>query len=79
MEPKSASVNQNPNPLSAYLLTVARNLRSSPQRVVARWLERRGWCVFYLEDQARTCNGQGVCWLSLYEQGRKQTKTRELI
>jgi hypothetical protein len=34
-------------------------------RLMARYLQRRGWVVFYLEPQARKCGD--VCWLRLYE------------
>ena len=47
-----------------------RNLLHIHHRVMARFLIKRGWIVFYLEEEARTCNG--VCWLRLYlaEQGK---------
>ncbi len=60
------------HPLAARLLVAARNSRSFHHRIMARFLERRGWVCFYLEEQARTCRDQGTCWLGLYEEGRKR-------
>ena len=39
---------------------------------MARYLEKRGWVVFYLDEQARQCgnNGDG-CWLKLYQSTKK--------
>lgn len=59
------------HPLSTYLFVKMQNLRSFHHRILARYLERRGWCVFYLEERARHCPSQGTCWLELYESGRK--------
>ena len=41
------------------------NTLSWPQRIMANYLRRKGWVVFYLESKARTCNN--VCWLKLYQ------------
>lgn len=35
------------------------------ERILAKFLRKRGWVVFYLEKQHRTCDG--MCWLKLYE------------
>jgi hypothetical protein len=35
-------------------------------RWMARFLKKRGWVVFYLEEQYRQCDDQ-CCWLKLYE------------
>lgn len=55
-----------------------RNLLTFHQRLMARFLERRGWCVFYLEPQARKCvipgKAIGNCWLHLYEAERQKNK-----
>ncbi len=77
MSNNSASVNQiepvaQRRPLAEYLFVKMQNLRHVHHRLAARWLERNGWVVFYLEEHARTCNGQGVCWLSLYQSTRKK-------
>ena len=31
-----------------------------------RYLKKRGWVVFYLEEEARTCRDD-FCWLRLYQ------------
>lgn len=55
------------------------------ERLLARWLKRRGWVVFWLDEPARYCRvSDGVvsakqepvaahqgCWLALYEAERK--------
>jgi len=64
--------NAGKQPLAAWLFLHARNIRHFHERIMARFLERRGWCVFYLEERARNCPDQGSYWLSLYEQGRKR-------
>jgi len=43
------------------------NLPTIHQRWMMKYLRKRGWVVFYLDDAARTCNN-GVCWLNLYKQ-----------
>jgi hypothetical protein len=48
-----------------------RNLSNVPNLLMANWLRRRGWVVFYLDEQARTCN-KGTCWLELYKAGMKK-------
>ena len=55
------------------LKTWFRNSLTFHHRIMMRYLQKRGWVVFYLEEQARTCNG-GVCWLSLY-QSQEGTKS----
>ena len=42
------------------------NLPNLPNRIMAGYLKRRGWVVFYLDKRSRTCN-DGTCWLRLYE------------
>lgn len=44
-----------------------RNARNAHHRWMARFLEKRGWVVFYLEDEFRTCSND-LCWLKLYQQ-----------
>lgn len=48
------------------------NASSAHHRVLARYLRRRGWVVFYLEDRARSC--EAGCWLKLYEDGERRTR-----
>ncbi len=50
------------------------NISSIHHRWMMRYLEKRGWVVFYLEPKYRFCvdaNGAkgcgSNCWLSLYE------------
>ena len=40
------------------------NLSSIHHRVMARFLRKRGWIVFYLDDQFRECHDD--CWLQVY-------------
>ncbi len=40
------------------------------QHLMMRFLRRRGWVVFYLDEQARVCNS-GTCWLRLYQEQEK--------
>lgn len=46
------------------------NLPTLHHRLMANFLRKRGWVVFYLNEQSRTC--KGVCWLELYQQGEKR-------
>ena len=48
------------------------NLPNLPNLLMAKYLKKRGWVAFYLEEQCRTCN-DGTCWLRLYEdsEGRR--------
>jgi len=59
------------HPLAGWLFSEMQNLRTWHHKLMARYLERHGWCVFYLEEPARTCN-ESWCWLRLYEQERKK-------
>jgi len=42
------------------------NLKTWHHRLMCNFLRRRGWVVFYLEEEARTCNGD-TCWMKLYQ------------
>lgn len=46
------------------------NIKSFHHRIMARFLRKRGWVVFYLEEEARAC--KNVCWLKLYQDSEKQ-------
>jgi len=48
-----------------------RNSRTFHHRIMMRYLQKRGWVVFYLEEAARECNVEngGTCWLKLYQSG----------
>jgi len=41
------------------------NLKTLHHRMMMRFLQKRGWVVFYLDKKARICNGN--CWLKMYE------------
>jgi len=41
-----------------------KNLKTFHYRIMMRYLRKRGWVVFYLEEQNRKCDG--MCWLDLY-------------
>lgn len=43
------------------------------ERLMMRYLRWRGWVVFWLDKEARHCNG-GTCWLDLYEEEEKRIK-----
>jgi hypothetical protein len=38
-------------------------------RMLTRYLRRRGWVVFWLDIQARSCPTES-CWLRLYEESQ---------
>jgi hypothetical protein len=56
------------------LMTTLYNARTFHHRVLARFLRTRGWVVFYLEPQARTCKTD--CWLKLYLESEKREEVR---
>jgi hypothetical protein len=41
-----------------------RNFKNLFHRSMANYLRKRGWVVFYLEEQARECHDD--CWLKIY-------------
>jgi len=45
---------------------IIENLKTFHHRIMQRYLEKRGWVVFYLEKQNREC--KDVCWLKLYKE-----------
>jgi hypothetical protein len=45
------------------------NAWSAHHRVLAGYLKRHGWVVFYLEEPQRDC--RALCWLRLYRDGEK--------
>lgn len=49
-----------------------RNLPSAHHRLMARYLRRRGWVAFYLEEQHREC--QVGCWLRIYQDGERRKR-----
>jgi hypothetical protein len=46
------------------------NLKGVHHRVMANFLRKRGWVVFYLDEPLRHCNGQ--CWLEAYKSVNKK-------
>ncbi len=57
-------------PFGEWLRVKLSNTRTFHHRILANFLKRRGWVVFYLED--REC--RSVCWLDLYEQGEAKKR-----
>ncbi len=44
------------------------NIKTIHHRWMMRYLQKRGWVVFYLDPQHRFCNEEtGICWLRLSE------------
>jgi len=52
------------------VLVWLRNAKSFQHRLMANYLRKRGWVVFYLEEQSRHCDSN-CCWLKLYQEGEK--------
>lgn len=48
------------------------NIKSFHHRLMMRYLKKRGWVVFYLEERDRHC-GDGMCWLDIYNQEEKRS------
>jgi len=46
-------------------MTWLRNLSKIHHKIMAEFLRKRGWVVFYLEEEARICS-KDMCWLKLY-------------
>ena len=42
-----------------------KKIRLFIEQTMMRYLRKRGWVVFYLEEEHRWCND--MCWLKLYE------------
>jgi len=36
------------------------------EQLMMRYLRKRGWVVFYLEEQFRKCPDNTGCWMNLY-------------
>jgi hypothetical protein len=51
------------------------NLMLLVDRSLARHLRKKGWVVFYLDEEFRVCR-EGHCWLKLYRNEEKR-KTGE--
>jgi len=44
--------------------------------MLVRYLRKRGWVVFWLDEIARKCRGE--CWLAIYEQERLRDEIKEI-
>ncbi|KKN51773.1 hypothetical protein LCGC14_0619500 [marine sediment metagenome] len=42
------------------------NLKTLHQRIMMRYLRKRGWVVFYLEEKHRKKCSNATCWMNLY-------------
>jgi hypothetical protein len=59
--------------LKRFWFWLTHNASSAPDRVLANILRRRGWVVFWLDEEHRCCNAEArVCWMQLYEEERKR-------
>ena len=47
------------------------------ERWMMRYLVKRGWVVFYLDEYARQCN-KDTCWLGMWEIDRLKKKKGKL-
>ena len=56
--------------MKAFWHWLTHNAGSAHHRWMMRYLERRGWVVFYLDDASRQC-GNNICWIELYESQRR--------
>jgi hypothetical protein len=36
-------------------------------RLLARYLQKRGWVVFWLDGEHKCNRAAGICWLEIYE------------
>lgn len=54
------------------VLVWLQNARYAHHRWMMRYLQNRGWVVFYLEDEFRSCESDDFCWLNLYQYLQKQ-------
>ncbi len=48
-----------------HFLTWLRNAKHFHHRIMMNYLRKRGWVVFYLEENVREC--RNMCWLKLYK------------
>ena len=49
---------------STYVGVWWQNVKHLHERWMMRFLQKRGWVVFYLEEPAREC--RAVCWMKEY-------------
>ncbi len=48
------------------------NVLRTHHKIMANFLRKRGWVVFYLEEEARHCMN-GDCWLETYKADQRRT------
>jgi len=49
---------------------IIENIKTFHHRILMKYLQKRGWVVFYLPKENRTCND--MCWLKLSEQQKEK-------
>ena len=55
-----------------------RNARMFYERIMMRYLRKRGWVVFWLDKENRSCSGGGnTCWLKLYNEELTKEKNND--
>lgn len=74
LEKKGYKVSDDPDEFLNDTVTEDVSLSIKIQQWMMRFLQKRGWVVFYLEKQARKCPGT-TCWLKLYEEELKRKAT----
>jgi|GEM_PF-4114874 hypothetical protein len=52
--------------MSEFITVTMHNALRFHHRLMAKYLRRRGWVAFYLDEVSRTCNGD-TCWMKLYQ------------
>ena len=43
------------------------------EQLLMRYLRKRGWVVFYLDEVSRNCCNGSVCWMELYNSEMKRS------
>lgn len=57
--------------MTRFWFWLTHNASSAHCRFFARFLEKRGWVAFYLEEPHRWCEGGNhLCWMQLYTAGK---------
>lgn len=67
LEKKGFRVTHSPDEFLEDTVRENTTLSIKVQQWMMRFLQKRGWVVFYLEKDARKCPGT-TCWLRLYEE-----------
>ena len=45
---------------------ILENIKTFHHKIMMRYLRKRGWVVFYLDEEVREC--KDMCWLKLYKE-----------